>query len=426
MAIPHVLVMAGASPSEQHGGEVYLAEACRNYPRGRISRFAIAHPIYSRPTEWLGIPVGYADHPREHGIQRFGRTIAMASALPLHAYIRRILVPRLVEEAVRFGRAQQAELVWTLLDSPTLMAVAWRAARRLKLPLVVSVLDPPERWTSELRFAAITEKAMLAEFERSLRAACRVAVISEGMQTEYRRRFGLDSILLRHGIHPSLVQSPVCRPQPGRQLIIGLAGSIYARDARTTLFRALESTGWNIAGRAVRLRILGNEFDVQVASHADIEFLGWRSVPETIRLLSGCDLLYLPYWFDPKFRHSAQLCFPTKLTAYLAAGRPVLVHAPFDSAPAKFLDHFTVGEVCDSLEPNDLLAACTRLLNDEERYRSATAAAENAIREELGLHVFLRRLAELLGGDDELYNQMKKQAGLTSSDGMGREIRQTV
>ena len=414
MAIPHVLVLAGASPSEQHGGEVYLAEACRNYPEGRISRFAIAHSSYSRPTEWLRIPIAYVDHPREHGIQRLGRLAAMASAMPLHIYIRRVLVPALVEQAARFGRAQHADIVWALLDSSTLMAVAWRVARRLNLPLVVSVLDPPEHWTSELRFAAITEKAMLGEFERSLRAACRVAVISEGMQAEYRRRFGIDSILLRHGIHPSFVQPPARRPQPGRQLLIGLAGNLYGREAQTTLFRALESTGWNIAGRAVRLRILSNSFNVQVPSHADIQFLGWRSLPETVRLLSGCDLLYLPYWFNPNLRYSAQLCFPTKLPAYLAAGRPVVVHAPWDSAPAQFLGRYAAGEVCSSLEPDDLLAAFARLLDDEASYRSATAAASEAIRAELGLHVFLRRFADLIGGDDELYDAMKSQAGLTT------------
>jgi glycosyltransferase involved in cell wall biosynthesis len=422
MAIPHVLVLAGASPSEQHGGEIYLAEACRNYPAGRISRFAIAHPVYSRPSEWLGIPIAYVDHPREHGIQRLGRLAAMASALPLHAYIRRVLVPRLVDEAVRFAQAERPEVVWALLDSPTLMAVAWRVARRLSLPLVVSVLDPPERWTSELRFASITEKAMLGEFERSLRAACRVAVISEGMQAEYRRRFGLDSILLRHGIHPSLVQAPARQSQPGRQLIIGLAGNLYGREAQTTLFRALESTGWSIAGRAVSLRILSNSFTVQVPSHADIQFLGWRSLPETIRLLSGCDLLYLPYWFDPRLRYSAQLCFPTKLPAYLAAGRPVLVHAPFDSAPAQFLGRYAAGEVCDSLEPSDLVATCTRLLDNEVRYGSAIAAAREAIGAELGLHVFLRRFADLIGGGDELYDAMKRQAGLTGSDAMATEM----
>jgi glycosyltransferase involved in cell wall biosynthesis len=321
-----------------------------------------------------------------------------------------------VEQAAQFCRAQHADIIWALLDSSTLMAVAWRVARKLNLPLVVSVLDPPEHWTSELRLAAITEKAMLGEFERSLRAACRVGVISEGMQAEYRRRFGIDGILLRHGIHPSLVQPAARWPQPGRQLTIGLAGSLYGREAQATLFRVFESTGWNIAGRNVRLRILSNSFNVQVSSHANIEFLGWRSVSETIVLLSGCDLLYLPYWFEPRLRYSARLCFPTKLTAYLAAGRPVLVHAPFDSAPAQFIGRYPAGEVCGSLEPNDLLAAFTRLLDNEARYGSATAAASEAIGAELGLHVFLRRLAELIDGGGELYDAMKRQAGLTGSD----------
>jgi hypothetical protein len=100
----------------------------------------------------------------------------------------------------------------------------------------------------------------------------------------------------------------------------------------------------------------------------------------------------------------------------------VVVHAPCDSAPAQFLGRYAAGEVCGSLEPNDLLAACTRLLDDEARYGDATAAARKAIGEELGLHVFLRRFADLVGGDHELYDAMKRQAGLTGSDAMATEM----
>lgn len=412
MTIPHVLALAGASPSEQHGGEIYLAEACRHFPEGRISRFAITHPTYSRPTDWLGIPIAYADHPREHGMQRLGRLAAMASALPLHMYIRKLCVPALVEEVVRFGEAQSVDLVWALLDSPTLMGVAWRVARKLSLPLVVSVLDPPERWTQEHRFASMAEKAFLVDFEKSLRAARSVAVISEGMQEEYQRRFGLRCILLRHGVHPSFVRPPA-PPRSGPELIIGLAGSLYGHEAQTTFFRALESSGWKIAGRDVRLRVLANSFHLHAASAANIEFLGWRSVPETICLLNDCDLLYLPYWFDARFRYTSRMCFPTKLTTYLAAGRPVLVHAPSFSEPARFVGRYAAGEICDSLEPNDLLAAFNRLLDDKERYSRATAAGYRAVREELGLHVFLRRLADLISDDDELFEAMKRRAGIT-------------
>jgi hypothetical protein len=49
--------------------------------------------------------------------------------------------------------------------------------------------------------------------------------------------------------------------------------------------------------------------------------------------------------------------FPAKLTSYLAVGRPVLVHAPADSALAEFCRANPVGAVVDSLEVQPIVDA---------------------------------------------------------------------
>ena len=134
-----------------------------------------------------------------------------------------------------------------------------------------------------------------------------------------------------------------------------------------------------------------------------IEYLGWRSVEETVELMSQVDVTYLPYWFDKAYGLSVRLCFPNRLATYLAAGRPVLFHGPEDSSPARFLRRFPAGLCCHSLEEAKIIDSLRRLIIDREFYALATQACQAAREQELDLRVFRRRFAALIGiEEDEL------------------------
>jgi len=125
--------------------------------------------------------------------------------------------------------------------------------------------------------------------------------------------------------------------------------------------------------------------------------LGWHSVEETIDLMAGVDVTYLPYWFDESYRLPARLSFPTKLATYLASGRPVLFHGPEDSSPSKFFRRFPVGLCCHSLKESEIIECLHRFATDREFYAMATSAGQTALDQELDLRVFLKRFAMLIG-----------------------------
>jgi len=113
--------------------------------------------------------------------------------------------------------------------------------------------------------------------------------------------------------------------------------------------------------------------------------------------MSEADITYLPYWFDEAYRLSARMSFPSKLTTYLASGRPVLFHGPQYSSVTKFFYRFPVGICCHSLEESKIIECLHKFATDKNFYAESTKAIQTALDEELDLRIFLKRFAELLG-----------------------------
>ncbi|MBC8144735.1 MAG: hypothetical protein H7X80_04060 [bacterium] len=91
------------------------------------------------------------------------------------------------------------------------------------------------------------------------------------------------------------------------------------------------------------------------------------------------------------------MAFPTKLSTYLATGRPILYHGPHDSTPRRFFDRYPAAVCVHSLREDELIASLTSLAVDGELYRRCTAAGADALREELGHATTRKRFAEFIG-----------------------------
>jgi len=414
MNVPRLLLLTGTPPSRAGVGGIFLNDLCLSYPTESISCFALPSLGYDASMEnWNGFPIAFVHRPMEHGLVVPGRYVARLTGLPqlecyisglvtfpLHQYIRNVHVPALTRHAVRFARQQRVELVWAVLNTPTLIYMAYRVAADLHVPLVVTVWDPPERFAVDLGLDPLTLRILLRDFKKTLHTAVRCSVASEGMQSDYNKRYDIESVVLIHGVHQKLRHPPAKQLTGEDRFIIGVAGSLYASREWQALLSALSSVNWCIDGRNVMLRVLGSGGLLQAKGKVRVEYLGWRSVKETIDLMSQVDVTYLPYWFDDRYSSSVRQCFPNKLTTYLAAGRPVLFHGPEDSSPAHFFHRFPVGLCCHSLEGSQIIRSLSRLATDHELYISAVQAGQRALDEELNQQVFMRRFAALIGVEE--------------------------
>jgi hypothetical protein len=272
-------------------------------------------------------------------------------------------------------------------------------AQKTGIPLVTTVWDPPDGISKLSGMDSLSIATACRDHERAIRSSARCSVISERMQSEYQSKFNVPCTILRHAPKfPTALVRKTNRELEDREVFrIGFCGSLYASTEWTALIAALDSIGWSVDSQSITLRVIGAALKVKTTSRAHVEYFGYRSPLETRHLLSQCNVGYVPYWFDPRFSSSVRLCFPTKLTAYLASGLPVFFHGPRDSSPTDFLERFPAGVSCHSLSADTIASAIEGLARNRASAHAMQDAGQLALKEELNEDIFLERFAKFIG-----------------------------
>ncbi len=283
-----------------------------------------------------------------------------------------------------------------VMDNVTTMAMGSEVARRLELPLLCLVWDPPDYLLRKTGMDSFTRTRLSKLFAATLRQAQRVAVVSAKMQEDYAKYTVTEPLILRHGLDRQDHQQAAIHPLRDKDLQLGFAGSLYSQRAWRSLIEALNGIDWRLDGRHVVIRILGSDFGLKCKAPANIEYLGFRSVGETARILAECDLNYLPYPFESGLSDVAQYSFPTKLSTYLAAGRPIFIHAPGYSSLARFFRDHRIGICCKSLEPLALIESFRQLLVPQT-YSAAAQRVSQVLEAEFSREVFLQTFYQFVG-----------------------------
>ena len=294
---------------------------------------------------------------------------AVACAARLATYER--YLKRLVHQCVDWGQQHQAQRLWAILDTPTTIEIAARVAHKLQVPLYCLVWDAPE-YLAQLRgLDPASKRRLIRRFGEALRASMRTAVVSKSMKTAYEAAYETPCVIVRHGLAAALRQPAADKYTHDHEFSIGVAGGLYCESAWKALLQALDRLDWALAGKKIRLVVLGESLHVRSRRPANIQYCGWRAVPNTIDILSGCDVTYLPQPFETSLRDLAELSFPTKLSTYVACGRPVLVHCPDYASLAPFYRERCMGALCTSLQPERIAECVQRIAGDLPAYQQA-------------------------------------------------------
>ena len=396
---PRTLLVTGTLPGTAGVGAIILRDLLADMPKGSVCCVAaVRRGTGTRSSQDRDCQ---ADVVFERRFETAYRPVRGLAGEIVSAVVRRALFRRhvagFVTQATASGQRHAVELVWAVLDCPTTILAARDVAGRLGVPLVVLVWDPPEVLAAQLNHDRFTRSALLSEFESTMRFADRCGVVGESMKARYDAAYGQQCVIVRHGLASSRWREVRSRTWPGREVRVGYAGSITAPGTFRTLVQMLDSRGWELGGRDVVLRLIGARHQLNPRGPQRIEYYGWRSVDETVTLLSECNLLYLPQSFSERLRPLAELSFPTKLSTYLAAGRPVLLHAPHYASVAPFFERYPFGVWCRSMELDTLASALCRLAVPGADVDQTCRHVERARQEELNADVFRRRFRQLLG-----------------------------
>lgn len=233
-----------------------------------------------------------------------------------------------------------------------------------------------------------------------LKGAAGIIVPNEFMREEARSRYGVESTVIHNPCDLAAYESaPLDNPviSKDREIKIVYTGSIY--EAHFSAFRNLVASirlldQWNI-----KLHI----YTDQLASELD-EFGICGPVvlhpPQATSAISEiqqkADILFLPLAFSSPYPDVVRTSAPGKIGEYLAAGRPVLVHAPPDTFLAWYFRQHACGLVVDESDPAKLATAIELLLTDSSLRDSLVAKARVRARADFSITASQDAFAELL------------------------------
>lgn len=326
------------------------------------------------PKDLQSLPSLTLAKPREAAVRLLpgfaGAAIAFCFEL-FYSFRARFLLPKII----KFAQDNRVDAVWVILQGQTMVRLARPLSQKLRVPLFTQIWDPFGWWLRDNRIDRLTQGRLFAEFDRAVQHSTACATTSWAMSDEFNRRYKTRTRPVIASLSRECVNPPALQPHDSDDFIIGMAGQFYAETEWDSLIAALNQVNWTIAGKRIRIRVMGARLDLASRQPANFEYLGWQSQQATIRLLAESDLLYLPYWFSEEFREESSTSFPSKLVAYFAAGRPVFCHAPEYASPTRYLAMHDAGYLCTSLDVERVLGVLTQAITDPQLYAKRTEAA---------------------------------------------------
>jgi glycosyltransferase involved in cell wall biosynthesis len=108
------------------------------------------------------------------------------------------------------------------------------------------------------------------------------------------------------------------------------------------------------------------------------------------------DILFLPLAFNSPYPDIIKTSAPGKMGEYLAAKKPVLVHAPSDSFISWYFRKYNCGCVVDEDDPKKLAQKIIRLLNDTEMQKLFSENAYSRAKDDFDLSVAQKKIYDIL------------------------------
>lgn len=397
-----ILLLTDMPPTPDYTAGIVLDQLTRFLPKDSLACFSVIEPSLEIKvsSHLIDAPFEYATKPREDlavSYQKKHQAFSQTHALIRELYIHRFQINRLATKVIIFAKKVNPDILWCILEGQTMISLALPVSKALNVNFLTQVWDPPGWWLRTRKVPSIIQSRIIKQFGRAISASSSCATASEEMAIEYQQRHGTKTFALLPSLEKKQSYPPAQKPNSKKKLTIGIAGQLYAGDEWQALLSALDLIDWKLEKRNVDIKVIGKQIIGNVTRKANIHFVGWNSQTETIKILSQCDILYCPYWFDPQFETEARLSFPSKLTSYLASGRPVFFHGPEYASPALFLKKHEAGLLCHSLRSDEIISSLGRLVREKDLYRQLAENGYQSFLRKLTLSTLKKSFKEFLG-----------------------------
>jgi len=243
-----------------------------------------------------------------------------------------------------------------------------------------------------------------------MKSAAGIFVLNEALRDDLRARFKVEAEVLYNSIDLAPYEQPTVEHRGNsKDVKIVFTGSIY--DAHFDAFRNLLKAIELLDQPHIRLYVYGpqsEEFLTAFGISGPLVLCGPLALKEMPKVQREADILFLPLAFDSPYPGVVRTSAPTKMGEYLAAKRPVLVHAPPDAFISSYFSEHQCGVVVDQKEPGVLAEGIHRILTDEALRNQLAANAWQRARADFDVHAWRAKFAELTGIEDVMAAREKR------------------
>lgn len=296
-----------------------------------------------------------------------GRLVSSRFGPILSALWEFLTVPLILFKGLRVSRIYKMDAMLVLPDSGGFELTGFLLHIITGIPIFVYFFDmyyAPGRLDSVRLFVArILEKLLFL-------AASSVFVMSEPLQEHYQQKYGVQPVMLPHPVDLTLYNNQKERlkeESKSHYYKIVFTGMIYQAqiDAIRNVAQAVNSLTEADVKLALYTPVSPNKLAGLGIDGPKVEyyFIPHHEIPG---VQMSADILLLPLAFDAPYPDIIRTASPSKMPEYLAAGRPILVHAPSYSYISRYAREHGFGLVVDKPDINVLKEAIMRLLSDQK------------------------------------------------------------
>ena len=181
----------------------------------------------------------------------------------------------------------------------------------------------------------------------------RVSLFQERWRHIMKRSYGYKWRVAHNGIRTESIQTPNNHSNQKRRVL--LAGDIneFRFDAVMAFAEAIQRHNQR-NGQRIEFIVLGEVAEKHrrpLAPLSGVSLLGRQTHGACLSAMQAADLLYLPLAFSKTATRISRYSMPTKLPEYLATGKPVLFHAPFESALFQVAERYDLNPRLSTTDP---------------------------------------------------------------------------
>jgi hypothetical protein len=381
-----LVLLTEYAPDATGGGAVILRGLLTPSERAKVVWLTLSRFAPRAAAGWGGMELlGQGSAGRKPGASR-------SLWLDATVYTRSI-----ANEVCDVARSRNARALWLMMHGAAVpVAARLTRAHAHRLPVHLTVHDDPVgQATISRKYLALVPR-LAHTFAAALTRADSVDTISGAMAKRYLERYRIASTVVHRGVGFPVEPSP--RYNRAWGMSVGVIGSIYQYKMLLKLGEAVAATAarCGVRGRIVVVgQGVGERLKSDLRGTVEVDVTGHLDEAEAVRRLRECFLLYVNYPFGRRAGLFRETSFPTKVSTYALAARPLLVHMPADGSvvaltalPGNYATHW------DTLNAAHGAEIMTRLWDDPTSHESTYEVAETV---RLRLFDFVTNRATLFG-----------------------------